>query len=498
MTQLADKIRVKNMGYPYRMSIDKMIELIDNLDYAVWFGDALPGDVSAGMTFSSYSSGKLQTGTMPDTAVSIAGNIVTVPAGRIREEQILTVGSGSVTIDGGTVDIKAGYVENGTLTIAASSGLSVSGAKVTVGKGYLSEDDEVTIQSGSAAVNGNTVTITEGYLPEQTVTISSGSVSIDRNKVTVTEGYVQNNTLTVQSGSVTYHPDQSKVIVAEGYISDDEIDIPAGFQLVKVTNYHPAREGFDAVGSVVVSVGNVEGEYGAADFSDVDGTYVVTPETQYKKGMDRIYKQQNGRYYLCGYEPENDWGDSPHWYISETIGNYGWNSKMYFNGNTIPSGANSWYSEMVGNFTMTTTLNIVTVEGLSETTSAVSVTGFDDENADWQTGEAVDVSGYSLTPQTDGIYYLKGGKLIGQHIDRELNIPQDGLVRRWKAVGKHLVETFWGTEMLPDGEISFDESGYCGNTAAPLSKGNSCMYTTTLHKIVVVYRGMDMVVCEEV
>ena len=401
---------------------------------------ASASDISAGVT--AYVKGKFLTGTLADVTATIEENVVTIPAGRIRETTILNISPGSVTIDGDKVSVSAGYLQEETLDIPA----------------------------GSITINGDKVSVSAGYLQEQTLDIQAGSVTVDGPDFIVSAGYLSSGKYTAQPGTVFIDKLKNKVVVTEGYIYPHELDIPAGFQLVKITNYNPAREEFTALGSVVVSVGNIEGEYGAADFSDVAGTYVVTPETQYKKGMERIFKQQNGRYYLCGYKPENDWGDSPHWYISETIGNSGWNSKMYFNGNTIPSGANSWYSDAIGNFTMTTTLNYATITGLAETTSAVSVTGFDDENADWFTGDSVVVSDYSIPPQTDGVYFLQGEKLVGQHIDRELNIPQAGLIRRWKTVGKHFVDTKWGTEVLPYGDISFDELGYCGNNAAPFAE----------------------------
>ena len=66
---------------------------------------------------------------------------------------------------------------------------------------------------------------------------------------------------------------------------------------------------------------------------------------------------------------------------------------------------------------------------------------------------------------------MQGEKLIGQHIDREWNIPKEGLVRHWKTDDKHFVDDVWGTEMMPNGNISYDELGYCGNTAAPFTGG---------------------------
>jgi hypothetical protein len=421
MTALADKIREKHIVYPYKMNIDKMIELVDELHlWQQYFeGSAQPGDVSAGHTFYSDSF-DLQTGTMPDTAASVEKNIVTVPAGRIREEQTLTVSPGSVSID------------------------------------------------------GNKVTVVEGYVTNTTLTVSPGSVSIDGNTVTVAEGYVQNDTLTVPAGNVAISDDNSKVIVTEGYVQADEIDLPsAGFQLVKVTDYHPAREGFTAPSQVVVSgigaIGSVEDDW-YTDGSAANGTYVITEDTRYKKGYSRVYKQVDGKYYLAGYDSSADeWSDTgSQWFIGTSPTSYGWGALLYYEGENIPSGSAIWQNMDYGSAPVTTDITNEEVSSLTETTMVQSVTAFDPETAEWTEGDSVDISSYSITPQTNGIYFAQGGKLIGQHIDRELHIPEDGLVRRFKSVDGHFVDTVWGTEMFPSGDISYDELGYCGNSAAPM------------------------------
>lgn len=333
------------------------------------------------------------------------------------------------------------------------------------------------LEDVTAIIDGDTVTIPAGRIKkEQTLTVAPGSVSIDGDTVNVSAGYVEDDTLTVPSGSVVVDETVNKVIVSEGYVQTQELPFTGGggFQLVKVTNYHPARDGFTAPGKVTVSgLGTVESEWGdSADFSDVNGEYVVTEDTKYKNGLARIYKQQGGKYYFCGYDPSDmDWAEyEAHWYISETIGGYGWSAKMScYNSAEIPNGTANWSNDMVGSFSVTTAITPETISSLTETSLAQSVTAFDPETADWTEGGAVDISSYSITPQTNGIYFAQGGKLIGQHIDRELNIPEDGLVRRFKTVDGHFVDKVWGTEMKPSGDISFDELGYCGNSAAPMS-----------------------------
>jgi hypothetical protein len=140
-----------------------------------------------------------------------------------------------------------------------------------------------------------------------------------------------------------------------------------------------------------------------------------------------------------------DWSEyEAHWYVSETVGGYGWSAKMsLYSSSKLGTYTVNWSNENIGTFPVTTTVAVREYTALAETCLAQSVTAFDPETAEWTEGDAVDISSYSITPQTNGIYFAQGGKLIGQHIDRELHIPQDGLVRRFKAVGKHFADTCW-------------------------------------------------------
>ena len=437
---------------------------------------ASASDISAGVT--AYVKGELVTGTLEDVTAVIDGATVTIPAGRIREEQTLTVQAGSVSLEKNTVTVTEGYVKEQTLTVEMSSGATVNANVVTVGKGYLEEDLTVEIPMGQLSVydNGSGWKLGEGYYNETTLKVPSGSITISGNTVTISAGYLERKELTIPAGSVTIDTTVNKVIVSEGYVQSEELDLPGGFQLVKVTNYHPAREGMSEPGTVTFSgLGTVESQYGGdpVDFSDVNGDYVVTEETKFKKGLARVYKQQDGKYYLCGYDPSGmDWAEySAHWYVSETIGGYGWSAKMsLYSSSEIHTGTVNWSNDNIGEFPVTiTTIAMRDYPALTETSLAQSVTAFDPETAEWTEGDSVDISSYSITPQTNGIYFAQDGKLIGQPIDRELHIPKDGLVRRFKAVDGHFVDTVWGTEMLPHGDISYDELGYCGNSAAPMA-----------------------------
>ena len=321
------------------------------------------------------------------------------------------------------------------------------------------------------------------------MTVPAGSVSLEKDIVTVTEGYVEEQTLTVPAGSVTLSEDKTKVIVEEGFVQSEEIPIPGGFQLVKVTNYHPAREGFTAPAQVEVSgIGTIGSDDYGTDGSAANGIYRVTEDTKYKKGYARVYKQVDGNYYLAGYDSSaGEWSDSSsQWFIGTSPTSYGWSALLYYEGADIPAGSATWQNMDYGNATVTTTITNETVSSLTETSLAQSVTAFDPETAEWTEGGAVDISSYSVTPQTNGIYFAQGGKLIGQHIDRELHIPEDGLVRRFKAVDGHFADKVWGTEMMPHGDISYDELGYCGNSAAPMSVKTgsylSCLSTLPVPK----------------
>ena len=247
----------------------------------------------------------------------------------------------------------------------------------------------------------------------------------------------------------------------------------SGFQLVKVTNYHPAREGFTAPAQVEVSgIGTIGRDDYGTDGSAANGIYQVTEDTKYKKGYARVYKQVDGNYYLAGYDSSaEEWSDSSsQWFIGTSPTSYGGSALLYYEGADIPAGSATWQNMNYGNATVTTTITNETISSLTETSLAQSVTAFDPETAEWTEGDSVDISSYSVTPSTNGIYFAQDGKLIGQLIDRELHIPENGLVRRFKAVDGHFVDTVWGTEMMPSGDVSYDELGYCGNSAAPMSK----------------------------
>ena len=70
---------------------------------------AVASDISAGET--AYVKGSLVTGTLEDVTAVVNGATVTIPAGRIRKEQTLTVQKGAVSIEKNIVTVTEGYVK---------------------------------------------------------------------------------------------------------------------------------------------------------------------------------------------------------------------------------------------------------------------------------------------------------------------------------------------------------------------------------------------------
>ena len=133
---------------------------------------ATPNDVADGVTF--YGPNGKETGALKNSIIDKTDNVVTIPYGIVKEEQIIT--------------------------IEESTGIIVDKNNILVGKGYIKEDVETTIGSGSVQINGD--------------------------KVVIEEGYVFNNSLSVNEGSIQIDEEQNKIIVSGGYIDSQEIILP--------------------------------------------------------------------------------------------------------------------------------------------------------------------------------------------------------------------------------------------------------------------------------
>lgn len=92
---------------------------------------AIPSDVSAGVTF--YGSDGKKTGTMPDVTATASDNVVLVPAGRVRSEQKVNVGTakGAATYTPSTEEqtIPSGTYLSGKQTIKGDSDLTAGNIK---------------------------------------------------------------------------------------------------------------------------------------------------------------------------------------------------------------------------------------------------------------------------------------------------------------------------------------------------------------------------------
>lgn len=198
MTELADAVRGKNFSYfGNKLSIDDMIKAVGE----IWMandGDTLataPEDVSAGKKFYVWGN-TLLTGTMPDSSPEVNGNSVTIPAGRIREEQTLTVQSGSVSVSGNTVTVTGGYVMDDTLTVQAGSvAISEDKTKVIVTEGYV-QAEEIRLPGGASMYKCAAV-----YGPEKV----SGFIVSGAGTAAVNGNYLPTDLKTEEGGIIYKH-----------------------------------------------------------------------------------------------------------------------------------------------------------------------------------------------------------------------------------------------------------------------------------------------------
>ena len=428
MTELADAIREKALivhvpGITENLlSIDKMIQVVNEDIYApkdISSLDAEPSDVSIGKKFISWT-GDIDTGTMPDTAAVLDGNTVTVPAGRIRTEQTLTLPPGLVSIDGRKVTVTEGYVEEQTLTIPEGNVYVDHLGYVVVEAGYL-EDRNIYINRGSVTIDGPTVSVGAGYVEDTSLTVPSGSAVVEGPSVKITEGYLTETTLTVQSGSVTISEDKTKVIVEEGYVQSEEIPIPGGFQLVKVTEYTPYRAELTAPSQIVVSgIGTIgSADYGT-DGSAANGTYVITEETKYQKGYSRVYKQVDGNYYIAGYDSSaEEWPEyNSHWFIGSSPTSYGGGALLYCEGADIPTDEATWQNMNYGSATVTTAITNTTYPEQPLGLYGKTVNSYDETTGQWSCAESsTALSGCENPPEISQIFAIQNNRTIGNYID---------------------------------------------------------------------------------
>lgn len=109
---------------------------------------AAADDIRSGK--SAYINGRKITGSVPDTAGSLAGNVVTIPAGFIPEQQTVTVPQAAEpVVNANSVVINKGYYpEKTTVTIPQAQTPTVHKNVVTVYKGYYPQQQEIETESG--------------------------------------------------------------------------------------------------------------------------------------------------------------------------------------------------------------------------------------------------------------------------------------------------------------------------------------------------------------
>jgi hypothetical protein len=243
----------------------------------------------------------------------------------------------------------------------------------------------------------------------------------------------------------------------------------SGFELAKVTEYTPYRAALTAPEKVIISgIGTVEGEWGdSADFSDINGTYTVTDDTKYLSGLKRIYKQDGGNYYLRGYDPADyaspEYG--AYWCITQNASNSRWEARAVFDGESIPSGTNTWYSDMLGNVSIPTEVTNTTYPEQPLVLKGQKVNAYDPETRIWDISDSISsFSGHEKTPVPDNVFACIDGRLIGNAIAYINEFPSKAAlfaIDASKGVND-LVNggspTIFGDaqEVLRDGEFCFD------------------------------------------
>lgn len=270
-----------------------------------------------------------------------------------------SVNSGSVTIEGKEVIVKEGYVGNDTLTIPSGS-VEVSKNIISVNEGYV-EDNSIEISSGKVEILDDKVIVTEGFvennqieLPLRGVEVTLGQVDENGNFQALSfdgqEAQISGNPEEVQN----YYTYNGTIKVSDGE-NNSNSSTSACFELVKITEYTPYQASLSEIEKVTVrGPGNYETAWGDAwDYSVIDGEYIVTEETKNLSGTNRVYKQNNGPYFL-----RSNYADytGDYWYISEYVSEWPEESTAYLIAEEIPNGENSWMTNWVGGVPITTTI----------------------------------------------------------------------------------------------------------------------------------------------
>lgn len=189
-----------------------------------------------------------------------------------------------------------------------------------------------------------------------------------------------------------------------------------GVQLAKVTEFIPHRDAFSGVTEVVVSGLGVIGypEYDwTMDASIYNGTYRITPETEFLTGYDRLYRHiTDSNLYIRGYDSSADeWSElESGWSIQRGTGTPSyWGDNLYYAGTTIPAGTNTWSNYEYGNATATTTATSVTTPEQLLVLNGVQITSYNRPHRTYTYGDSLTFSGYEQTPKLGQIFVFENG-----------------------------------------------------------------------------------------
>ncbi|MBQ9502982.1 MAG: hypothetical protein IJU70_12570 [Lentisphaeria bacterium] len=177
-----------------------------------------------------------------------------------------------------------------------------------------------------------------------------------------------------------------------------------------VTEYTPYRAAFTAPSSIAVS--GFDGDYTAWN-----GTYTVTTATQYKQGIERVYKMSGEEKYLVGFYDEMEIGGNAWGFSSSPTAYSAYSCIAAKSGDTPSSG--SWMNyDMWESVTLTLTGTDTTYPVQPLVLNGKKVTGYDADKRTWTLADSViQLTGFEQTPVPGCVYTCSGTRLVGPAVD---------------------------------------------------------------------------------
>lgn len=324
---------------------------------------------------------------------------------------------------------------------------------VEVSKGVVSEDFEFQLTRTTLGRDGLNVYAGPGYIPgTATLPLPEAEITTDASGTVITSGFI---TETVEIPPVVVDGGLQQigfgVVDADGKFqpldlsgdtpvavgdSEDvdytvfatdrphpEPDTGGGSsggdglsQLVKVSEFIAPYDAYSVVESIEVSgFGETTSFDEPVDYSDWNGTYVVTPETAHEHETEnRIYKHQTKNYYIyrifCNDNQEHYWV-----FDNNTGSNYVY--EAWFTSSTLESG--DWYY-YEGDVTCAITLNKTTGTYPDQelVLKVQPATGSSTSNdlRTWEFGDEMDLTKYETTPVEGAMHVLLGGELLSSKV----------------------------------------------------------------------------------